>query len=268
MEELQGDMFTVETLKADLKALGVAPGMTVIAHSSMKALGGWVVGGAAAVILALEQCLGEKGTLVMPTHTGDLSDPAGWRFPPVKESWWPAIRETMPAYEADLTPTRMMGLIPECFRKQNGVVRSGHPQVSFAAWGHKKEKITNGHGLSYSLGEGSPLARLYEEDGRVLLLGVGHGNNTSIHLAEYRADFAGKSLMTNTAPVFEGGVRKWARFDDIEPDSDDFERIGEAFERETNHVVGGKVANADARLMPVKPLVDFAVAWMEANRGR
>lgn len=38
-------------------------------------------------------------------------------------------------------------------------------------------------------GERSPLARRYELDGQALLAGVGHGNNTSIHLGEYRADF-------------------------------------------------------------------------------
>jgi aminoglycoside 3-N-acetyltransferase len=268
MEELQGDMFTTETLKADFKALGIAADMTVMLHSSMKALGGWVVGGPAAVILALEECLGQTGTLVMPTHSGDLSDPAKWRFPPVKESWWETIRETMPAFEPDLTPTRMMGQIPECFRKQNGVIRSGHPQVSFAAWGAKKTAIINGHALPNSLGEGSPLARLYEQDRWVLLLGVDHGNNTSIHLAEYRATFLGKTIITNTAPVWVDGAKKWAEFEDIELDSEDFDRIGEDFERETDYVRRGKIANADARLMPVKPLIDFAVMWMEANRGR
>ncbi|WP_028608777.1 aminoglycoside N(3)-acetyltransferase [Paenibacillus harenae] len=268
MEELQGDMFTTETLKADFKDLGVTADMTVMLHSSVKALGGWVVGGPVAVILALEECLGRTGTLVMPTHSGDLSDPSNWRYPPVKESWWETIRETMPAYEPDLTPTRMMGQIPESFRKQNGVIRSGHPQVSFAAWGAKKTAIVNGHGLANSLGEGSPLARLYEQEGWVLLLGVDHGNNTSIHLAEYRANFIGKKAITNKAPIWVDGIKKWTEFEDIELNSDDFDRIGEAFEQVTGVVRRGKIANADARLMPVKPLVDFAVAWMEENRCR
>jgi len=37
--------------------------------------------------------------------------------------------------------------------------------------------------------ENSPLARVYDRDGDVLLLGVGHDSNTSLHLAEHRADF-------------------------------------------------------------------------------
>src|SRR3954454_8627179 len=96
---------TVDTLRADFAALGVCPGMTLIVHSSFRTLGGWVCGGPAAVILALEDVLGPTGTLVMPTHSGDLSDPTQWHHPPVPEAWWPIIRDAMPAYRPDLTTT-------------------------------------------------------------------------------------------------------------------------------------------------------------------
>src|SRR5437764_7920952 len=114
---------TVPSLAADFAALGVQPGMVLVVHSSLKSLG-FVNGGPVAVILALEQVLGSDGTLVMPTHTADNSEPANWKNPPVPESWWQTIRETMPAYEAALTPTFKMGIIPETFRKQTGVLRS------------------------------------------------------------------------------------------------------------------------------------------------
>jgi aminoglycoside 3-N-acetyltransferase len=267
MEEMQGDLLTLDTLKSDFTKLGVTSKMTVMMHSSMKALGGFVVGGPVAVILAIEECLGSSGTLVMPTHTGDLSDPTNWRFPPVRESWWEPIKESMPAFAPDLTPCRGMGAVNECFRKQNGVVRSSHPQLSFAAWGVGKEIITSHHSLAYSLGEQSPLARLYEAKGFVLLLGVGHNRNTSLHLAEYRADFKGKAEIINKAPIFAEGEKRWVDFHDIDLDSDDFDLLGEAFEREMGFVRRGKVGNADAMLMPVTELVDYGVKWMEANRG-
>ena len=111
---------TVESLQADFEALGIEKGMVLLVHSSLSAMG-WVCGGPVAVIIALQEVLGETGTLVMPTHSTDLSEPSQWGNPPVPESWWQTIRETMPAYDPDLTPTRSMGKIAETFRKQKGV---------------------------------------------------------------------------------------------------------------------------------------------------
>jgi len=134
IERTTGPPATVNSLAEDLAALGVMPGMVLLLHASLSSLG-WVCGGAVAVILAVEAVLGPQGTLVMATHSGDLSDPADWENPPVPESWCDTIRSTMPAYDPDLTPTRGMGTIPETFRKQRGVLRSGHPQVSVCGVG-------------------------------------------------------------------------------------------------------------------------------------
>ena len=68
---------TVASLVGDLDALGVAPGMTLIAHASLSRIG-WVAGDAPAVVLALEQALGPHGTLVMPSQsTGGPTLPSG-----------------------------------------------------------------------------------------------------------------------------------------------------------------------------------------------
>ncbi|MHB9033093.1 MAG: AAC(3) family N-acetyltransferase [Anaerolineae bacterium] len=256
---------TVSMLVADLAALGVAPGMTLLVQSSLSALG-WVCGGAQAVIQALQQLLGPSGTLVMPAHTGGLGDPAQWQNPPVPEAWRQTILDEMPAFDPALTPTRWMGVIAETFRSYPGVRRSTHPAVSFAARGPLAVRITARHVLDDCLGEDSPLARLYELDARVLLLGVGHSNNTSLHLAEYRANYPGKRYEVNNAPILVNGVRRRVTLNDIELNSDDFPRLGADFAADTGLEKSGPAGAGVARLMPQRALVDYAVRWMERNR--
>ena len=80
-------------------ALGVAEGSTLLVHSSLSALG-WVAGGAQAVVLALLDVLGPTGTLVVPTHSGHLSDPATWEHPPVPDG----VVAGHPGVDAGLRP--------------------------------------------------------------------------------------------------------------------------------------------------------------------
>ena len=256
---------TVDLLTKNLHQLGLNAGDLVLVHSSLSALG-WVNGSAHAVILALENILGSDGTLVMPTHSSELSDPALWQNPPVPENWVEVVRATMPGFDPELTATRGMGIIPETFRKQNGVLRSNHPKFSFAARGPLAAQITANHALESDLGEGSPLAHLYDLDGKVLLLGVGHGNNTSLHLAEYRAEFPSKTIQRNGAAILQNGQSQWIWYDSLEISDEDFPKIGEAFGNIPGNVARGKVGEGVALLFKQRELVDFAVEWMQRHR--
>lgn len=253
---------TRESLAYDLRTLGVEAGMTLEVHSSLSKLG-WVSGGPVAVVQALMDVVTEDGTLVMPTHSPNYSDPAKWRNPPVPESWWPILYEQMPAFDPRTTPSTFMGQVAETFRAWPGVQRSSHPTVSFAAWGRYADTITANHSLDYGLGEQSPLAHLYALNGYVLLLGVSYESCTSLHLAEYRAPHSQET--TEGGPILEHGQRVWKTYQDIELDSDLFPEIGAAFD-EMGLVKTGHVGSALCSLLPQRPAVDFATVWLTRKR--
>ncbi|MGD0705443.1 MAG: AAC(3) family N-acetyltransferase [Trebonia sp.] len=257
--------YTAATLGCDLRALGLSTGDTVLVHSSASSLG-FVVGGAQAVVQALLDVLGPDGTLVVPTHTPDNCDPAGWSNPPVPQAWWPVIREQAPGFDPARSPSRWIGVIAETARTWPGALRSDHPQVSFAALGRRAAEITGGHQLDDALGERSPLGAIYRLDGKVLLLGCDHDSNTSLHLAEWRQQSPPRGVI-GASVRRPDGTSEWISWTDVIENSDDFEWIGAAFESAVG-LSAGRVGGAEARLMPQRALVDFATDWMAAHRPR
>jgi aminoglycoside N3'-acetyltransferase len=147
-----------------LRALGVGAGDVLLVHTSFRAVRP-VEGGPAGLIEALEQSIGADGTLVMPSWTGSdeaIFDPA-----------------TTPA-SPDL------GIVADTFWRRPGVHRSRHP-FAFAASGRLASAITGDPLALPPHAPESPVGRVHEHDGRVLLLGVGHDANTTVHLAEILA---------------------------------------------------------------------------------
>ena len=256
-------LVTRTSLAAQLRAAGVGPGRIVLVHASLRSMG-FVCGGAVTVVQALLDVVAPDGTIAMPAHSSSLSDPSHWVNPLVPPEWWPAIRAEMPAFDARLTPTTAMGAIAETFRRFPGTRRSRHPSGSFAARGPAASRIVRGHSLSHSFGERSPLARLCDLDALVLLLGAGHGSNTSLHLAEER--WGGLPTIRQGAPVTQRGLRVWRTFDEPAYDADDFPAIGEAFEA-AGHVRRFRAGATEALVMSQRALVDFGVSWMRRHRS-
>ncbi|MFI2409434.1 aminoglycoside N(3)-acetyltransferase [Streptomyces sp. NPDC018947] len=254
-----GPLVTRGTLAAGLRELGVRSGETLLAHSSLSALG-WVCGGPVAVVQALLDVLGPDGTLVVPTQTGDLSDPALWSNPPVPEEWWDTIRTAMPPYDPATTPSRGVGVIPETVRTWPGALRSAHPQTSFAAVGPRAAEVVAGHAADCRLGERSPLAVLERTGARVLLLGAGYDACTAFHLAEYR-------VPSPLVVVGRPGPAGWEHVTEVSITSDGFDELGHDFERD-RPVVRGRVGAADVRLFPLADAVAYAERWLPVHRPR
>ena len=256
-------LVTRRSLARELRALGVRPGAVLLVHASLSSLG-FVCGGAVAVVQALRDAVGARGTVVVPTHTSAVSDPAAWRHPPVPRRWWTTIRREMPAFDPRLTPAAAMGRIPETLRRVPGAVRSSHPMCSFAAVGRRARALVARHPLSQPFGPSSPLGRLVELGAHVLLLGVGHESNSSLHLAEVL--WGGLQSREQGAPVLQRGRRVWRTWIEPAHDEGDFGAIGASFDA-TGHVRIGSVGAARARLMPLRGLVAHARAWMHSHRS-
>ena len=255
-------------LKKDIIAafseLGVERGQSIEVHTSLSSLG-FVCGGPQILIEALLESVGEEGTIMMPTQTWKNLDPATgvhWEEP---KEWWQIIRDNWPAYDKDISPTNTMGAVAEMFRKWPGTLRSDHPARSVAAWGKYAKYLTENHDISNIFGEGSPIGKLYEVDGYVMLIGTGYDKNTSIHLADVRANYPGKHNCTEHSAVMENGARVWKAYETLFVDGEDFEQIGEAFEK-AYPVKKVSLGNGTIRFMKQRDIVDFAVEWIEENR--
>ena len=247
-----------------LKAVGVLAGQSIMVHCSLSSLG-FVCGGAQVVIEALLETVGAQGTIMMPTQSWKNLDPASgvhWQEP---EEWWPLIRENWPAYNKAVTPTNTMGAVAEMFRTWPGTLRSDHPARSVAAWGKHAAYLTENHDLSNIFGDGSPIGRLYALDGHVLLIGVGYDKNTSLHLADARAEYPGKHTVMESSAILAQGKRVWKTYETLFVDGEDFPAIGRDFEQACP-VSKVSLGNGSLTLMRQRQLVDFAVSWMERNR--
>lgn len=255
---------TKQELINDFIRIGLEKGDVVIVHTSLKKIG-YVCGGAQTVIEALIDVVGLEGTIMMPTQSWKNLDPETGVHWEVDESEWDKIRANWPAYDKNITPTNTMGAVAEMFRRWPGSVRSNHPARSVCAWGKYATYLTENHSLSNIFGEGSPIARLYELDAKVLLIGVGYDKNTSIHLADVRADYPGKHDCIEHSAIIENGIRVWKAYSTLFVDGEDFEDIGLEFEKNSNVNIG-KIGEAESRLMSQVELVDYSVSWIEQNR--
>jgi aminoglycoside 3-N-acetyltransferase len=216
----------------------VTRGGVLLVHTSFKALGP-MENGPLGLIRALRDAIGKEGTLVMPTMTDGES-----RFDPKS------------------TPTSGMGITAETFWRQPGVLRSTHPGGSFAALGPLASHICAPQPLSPPHGPDSPPGRVHELGGQVLLLGVTHSENTTLHVAEAIAQVPYSvehpcvveidgAARTEMIAETDHCCRRFAMMDD--------------WLRERGLQREGKVGNADARLCASRDIVAVAVEKLLAD---
>lgn len=162
-------MDLLQQLKADFRRLGIREGDTVMMHCSYKSLGAPIP--PAAFFDALLEVLGSEGTLVLPAFSYDSVD------------------YDHPLFDRAATPS-CVGFLPEYFRTQvPGVVRSLHATHSCTAKGRLAHFLTENHELDLTpVGPHSPITKLPEVDGKILILGSHPDHNTALHGVEERGN--------------------------------------------------------------------------------
>jgi aminoglycoside 3-N-acetyltransferase len=227
-----------ERLIQQLLALGVQQSGVLLVHTAFSKLQP-VEEGPLGLITALRVALGPDGTLVMPS----MSDDDDYPFDPKR------------------TPCREMGIIADIFWRITGVSRSDSP-ASFAAIGPQADRITTAHPLDPPHGLNSPVGRVYELDGQVLLLGVGHDSNTTIHLAETLAGVRYRRRKHVT--LLRDGKPTRCEYAEIDHCCLNFNLVDRWLD-EKNLQRKGQVSYAEARLMSSREVVALVLERLKTD---
>ncbi len=202
---------------ADLRAALFTLGLShtpVIAHASLRAFGS-IDGGADTMVRAV---LDSVGALIMPTFTYKtmITPEAGPPDNGITYGGDANLNKMAELFTPDMPADKQMGIVPEILRHHPQARRTRHPIQSFA--GIYAGKFLAAQTLQNPLG---PIGALADADGWVLLLGVDHTVNTSIHYAEKRAgrrQFVRWALLPDRIIECPGFPGDSAGFDAIAPD--------------------------------------------------
>lgn len=216
-----------------LRTLGVRQGGVLLVHTSFRAVRP-VEGGPLGLIAALRDALGPDGTLVLPSGTGDDDEPFDPRTTTVR---------------ADL------GILPELFWRQPGVLRGNHFD-GFAAIGPRAVEIVSAPLKLPPSAPGSPISLIHDLDGQVLLLGVGHDSSTMLHLAELLG--GAPYRVPHHYTVIENGRKVRIDYGENDHCCQGFAQM-DAWLRAAGLQAEGPVGYAQARLARAQDLVRIAV---------
>ncbi len=261
---------TAADLARDLARLGVAQGDIVMTHAACRSIGP-LLGGADDVIVALRDAVGPAGTLMAyldwEAAWESLIDSEGRTLP----EWRPHV---LPFDPARTRAARQNGTFPEFLRTTPGALRSGNPGASVTALGAKAEWLTADHPLDYGYGPGTPLARLVEVKGKVLMLGAPRDTMTLLHHAEHLARLPRKRVIRVEVPFATPQGTVWRMIEEFDTSNPCVPGLPQNFiERIVTDYLAtgagrqGKVGQAPSVLVEAADIVPFAVAWMERVAG-
>ena len=220
----------------------------VIAHASLHAFG-FVEGGPETLLQTLLQSV---AALIMPTHTYTtmITPTTGPSNNGIMYGTGQDLNRMAEFYSPSMPADRLMGKVPELLRKRPDAKRSIHPILSFA--GIRANKAIASQTMEEPF---APIRRFAEADGWVVLLGVDHTSNTTVHYAER---LAGRKQFVRWA-LTENGIVACPNFPG---DSSGFRELEKDMEPHTRKI---QVGNALVQAMPMKPLIEAVLERLRKN---
>jgi aminoglycoside 3-N-acetyltransferase len=232
----------------------------LVLHSGYRVLGP-VNGGPQAVVGALLDVLGPEGTLMAPTFTTQLTDPYCWAHPLAGEARERRMA-AMEEFDPDHTDPRHMGAVATAVWRWPGARRSRHPVTSWAAIGPRADALLADHPLDDPEGMGGPLGKAHDADARILLVGVDHDADTTVHLAESRLEMPHLRELPDRYPTRDAaGNRIWRAVAKTTKCSDGFIALTPHLERD-GVVRRGRLGDADVQLVRSQDVVRVATALL------
>lgn len=257
----EAGIITKEDIKVMLHQMGIRKGMLVYVQSALRSFG-HVVGGAQAIIEALMETVGYEGTIVMPAFTRNLSDPSAYRNGTVPRSSWETIRESAIPFDKKLSVPHNMGEVTVQFMRNDAVLRSNHPMTSFLAWGKYAKLIVEKQPLHFSLSKESPLGKVAELNGYVLMLGMNYDKCEMFHLAQYSSNKTPVRIYNYA--IEKANKLNWIKFLDLELNSAGYKMIGEMME-EKHIVKSAYLGNSTCRMFSAREAVACATAYLNSQ---
>jgi aminoglycoside 3-N-acetyltransferase len=154
-----------------------------------------------------------------------------------------------------------MGVVADTFWRLPDVLRSNNNHA-FAALGPLAGRITASHPIDTPHGLDSPVGRVYELDGQVLLLGVGQDSNTTIHLAENRAGV--RYRRNKYVTLLKGGMPARFEYREIDHCCQNFSLV-DAWLDDRQLQRRGKVGDAEARLARSRDIMEVVTGRLKTN---
>jgi aminoglycoside 3-N-acetyltransferase len=265
-------MFTKAQLLVQSRQLGLSSGDSVMVHASLRAVGR-VLGGPDALIDALMETIGPAGTMMMYVGCEQPFDDVGRGCYTGEEE--ALILEHCPPFDPmTARASRAFGALAELFRTRPGVICSCNPGARMAAVGAKADWLMRDHPLHYGMGAGSPLEKLCETGGKVLLVGSDPDEVTLLHYAENLAPIARKKTVRVKLPLPIDGKRTWVEIEECNSSTGIrdwperfFADIVQAF-MQTPNVRAARLGDAVTHSLDARALVDFAIPIMVETAAR